>query len=140
MSWFAKIALRRRHALMVKVGALSHKIDYVTNFLEILNLKGHSNCTIVSKVTAILLNGWILPIGGASSGRVCSCSLRSRLVSNRAVFYRRNRSVLLFSMKVCFLVTSSPKEIHVKIAKVCSTRSRERMKGETILEILCSNT
>ena len=29
---------------------------------------------------SIFLNGWILPIGGASSGRVCSCSLRSRLV------------------------------------------------------------
>jgi hypothetical protein len=26
------------------------------------------------------VNGSILPIGGASSGRVCSCSLRSRLV------------------------------------------------------------
>ena len=25
-----------------------------------------------SKVTAILLNGWILPIGGASLGRVCA--------------------------------------------------------------------
>ena len=33
-----------------------------------------------SKVTAFLLNWWILPIGGASSGRVCACSLRSRLV------------------------------------------------------------
>ena len=29
---------------------------------------------------AILLNVWILPTGGASSGRVCACSLRSRLV------------------------------------------------------------
>ena len=27
----------------------------------------------------ILLNGWILPIGGVASGRVCACSLRSRL-------------------------------------------------------------
>ena len=23
--------------------------------------------------------GWIMPMGGASSGRVCACSLRSRL-------------------------------------------------------------
>ena len=30
---------------------------------------------------AILLNGLILPIGGASSGRVCACNLHSRLVS-----------------------------------------------------------
>ena len=28
----------------------------------------------------ILLNGWILPIGRASSGRVCAYSLRSRLI------------------------------------------------------------
>ena len=28
--WFVKIYLRRRHALMVKDGAFSHKIDYVT--------------------------------------------------------------------------------------------------------------
>ena len=29
---------------------------------------------------AILVKGWILPIGGVESGRVCACSLRSRLV------------------------------------------------------------
>ena len=28
----------------------------------------------------ILLNGWILPIGGVASGRVCICSLHIRLV------------------------------------------------------------
>ena len=33
----------------------------------------------------ILLKGWILPFGGASLGRVCACSLRSRLVFNRCV-------------------------------------------------------
>ena len=27
-----------------------------------------------------MLNGWTLPIGEAASGRVCACSLRSRLV------------------------------------------------------------
>ena len=75
-----KISLRRRHALTVVDGAFSHKIDFVTIFKEILNPKGHPNRITGSKVTAILLNGWILPIGGASSGRVCSCSLRSRLV------------------------------------------------------------
>ena len=37
---------------------------------EILNPKGHQNRITGSKVTAIWLNGWILPIGGASSGRV----------------------------------------------------------------------
>ena len=38
-----------------------------------------------SKVTAILLKGWILPIGGIASGRVCACSLRSRLVNRPGV-------------------------------------------------------
>ena len=39
---------------------------------EILNLKGHPNRITGSKVTAILLNGWILPVGGVASGRVCA--------------------------------------------------------------------
>ena len=55
-------------------------LNYIDIFSEILNLEGHQNCRIGSKVTAILLNGWILPTGGVSSGRVCSCSLRSWLV------------------------------------------------------------
>ena len=33
------------------------------------------------KNTVILLNGWILPIGGVASERVCVCSLRSKLFS-----------------------------------------------------------
>ena len=75
-----KISLRRRHALTVADAAFSHKIDYVTISKKSLNPEGHPNRITGSKVTAILLNGLILPIGGASWGRVCSCSLRSRLV------------------------------------------------------------
>ena len=37
--WFVEISLRR-HALMVEDGAFSHKIDHVTIFKKILNLKG----------------------------------------------------------------------------------------------------
>ena len=48
-----------------------------------LNPEGHKNRITGSKVMAILLNGWILPIGGASSGRFSACSLRSRLVYER---------------------------------------------------------
>ena len=44
------------------------------------NPEGHHNPFSGSKGTAILLKRWILPIGGASSGRVCACSLRSMLV------------------------------------------------------------
>ena len=65
---------------MVADDAFSHKIDYVTIFWDILNPEGHPNHITGSKVTAILLNRWILPIGGASSGRVCACSLSSRSV------------------------------------------------------------
>ena len=75
-----KISLRRRHALIVGDGASSYKIDYVVKFSEILNLEGHQNCMTGSRVTVILLNRWTLPIGEAASGRVCVCSLRSRLV------------------------------------------------------------
>ena len=76
-----KISQWCRNALSIWDGALSHKIDYVTIFKEILNCAGHPNHITGSKVMAILLNGWILPIGWASLGRVCSCSLHSRLVS-----------------------------------------------------------
>ena len=57
------------------------------NFLyKILNLEGHLNCFIGLKVTAILVNGGILPTGGVASGRVCVCSLRSRLVITAVQF------------------------------------------------------
>ena len=49
---------------MVEDGAFSHKIDYVTIFWE------------------ILLNGWILPIGGASA-MVCLGSTWLPLLVNR---------------------------------------------------------
>jgi hypothetical protein len=61
---------------MVKNDASSHKTNYIEIFSDILNPEGHQNRCISSKVTEILLNGWILPTGGASSGRVCVCSLR----------------------------------------------------------------
>ena len=50
---------------MVKNGASSHKTSYIDIFSEILNLR------VGSKLTAILLNEWILPTGGVASVRVC---------------------------------------------------------------------
>ena len=44
---------------MVVDGAFSHKIDYVRKFEEIINLEGYPNSITGSRVTAILLNGWI---------------------------------------------------------------------------------
>ena len=55
---------------MVDDGAFSHKIDHVTIFKEILNLKGPPNHITGSKVMAIFMNVWILPIGGVASGRM----------------------------------------------------------------------
>ena len=46
-----------------------------------LNLQDHQNPMSGSKGTTILQKGWILPIGGVELRRVCTCSLRSRLVS-----------------------------------------------------------
>ena len=54
-------------------------IIVIKNFL---NPEGHQNPISGSKVTAILLKGWALSIGGASLWRVWACSLRSRLASN----------------------------------------------------------
>ena len=43
------------------------KIDYVIVIKKFLNPEGHQNPINGSKVTAILLKGWILPIGEASA-------------------------------------------------------------------------
>ena len=59
-----KISLRCRHALMVEDGAFSHKTDYVTIVKN--TLEGHPNRTTSSIVTAVLLNGWIFPMDGAT--------------------------------------------------------------------------
>ena len=46
----------------------SYKIDYVILIKNLLNPKRDQNPISDLKVTAILLKGWILPIGGASAG------------------------------------------------------------------------
>ena len=58
-------------------------MDYVAQVLGILNLKGHCNPIFGSKVTALLLNGWVLSIFGVSLGRVCACSMRRWFVFKR---------------------------------------------------------
>ena len=70
----------------VRVRASNHKIDYIIKVKEILNLEVNLNCIIGSKVTVVLLKGLILPIGGVALGRVCACSLLSRLVFTDIVF------------------------------------------------------
>ena len=67
---------------MVADGAFSNKIDYVPIFQENQNLKGHLNCFICSKVTAILVNRGILPRGGVASGSVCPAACAAGLFWN----------------------------------------------------------
>ena len=64
---FPPTALRRRHAQTVRDGSSSCKIDYVIVIENCLNPEGHQNPINGSRFTAILLKGWILPIGGASA-------------------------------------------------------------------------
>ena len=54
-----KISLWHGHAQMVRNGAFSHKIDYLTIFKDILNLEGHKNCIAGSRVNAILRNRYL---------------------------------------------------------------------------------
>ena len=68
-------------------------------FREILNLEGHLNRFIGSKVTAILVNRGILPSGGVASGRVCACSLHSRLFF--FMFEGENIAVMIFILLAC---------------------------------------
>ena len=62
---FPPTALRRRHAQGVTDSSFSYKIDYVIVIKTFLNPKVHQTCISGSKVTDILLEGRILPIGGA---------------------------------------------------------------------------
>ena len=73
-----EISLWRRDAQLVRDGALGHKQTILKKIGD-LNLKEHQNCNIDSKVTAILLNWLILPIGGVVSGSICAFSLKYNL-------------------------------------------------------------
>ena len=72
---FPRLPLRSRGAFR----ASNHKIDYVPQVKEILHLKGNPNCIIASRVTVILLEGWILVVGElhrkGSAPTACAASL-----------------------------------------------------------------
>ena len=59
--------LFKSYAQTVRDSSSSYKIDYVIVIKNFLNPEGHQNPINGSKVTVILLKGWILPIGGASA-------------------------------------------------------------------------
>ena len=60
-------ALQRRRDQTVGDSSSSYKIDYVIVIKNFLNPEGHQNHIAGSKVTAILVKGYILPIGGVAS-------------------------------------------------------------------------
>ena len=64
---FPLLTSQRRKVQTVWNGAPRHEIDYVAQVLEILSLKGHQNWIIGLKITAILQNRWVLPIGGVAA-------------------------------------------------------------------------
>ena len=66
-----QLTLRNCDTFRVRYRASNHKINYVTQVQEIINFKGNLNCIIGSKVTVILLEGWILHVGGIALERVC---------------------------------------------------------------------
>ena len=82
---FPPTTLRHRQAQTVRVSSSSYKIDYVIVINNFLNPKAHQHPISGSKVMAILLKGWIWLIGGVALGRVCACSLSSRLVSRPTI-------------------------------------------------------
>ena len=64
---FPPTALQRQHAPTIRDISSSYVIDYVIVIKNFQNPKKHQNPINGSKVTVILLKGWILPIGGASA-------------------------------------------------------------------------
>ena len=80
---FPPTALRRRHAQTVRDSSSSYKIDYVIVIKTFLNPEEHQNRISGLKVTVILLKGWILPMGGASSVEGLRSTGLPRLVFTR---------------------------------------------------------
>ena len=102
---FPLTALGRWHAQTVRYNSSSYEIDYFIVIKNFQNPKRHQNPISGSKVTDILLKGWIWPIDGVVSGRVCACSQRGRLVNIQLEFFFRNntfRSLVSLSPLLCF--------------------------------------
>ena len=79
---FPPTALRRRHAQTVRDSSSSYKTDYVFVIKNCPNPKGHQDCISGSKVRALLLKRWILPIMGVALGRVNTLKMQHLNYSN----------------------------------------------------------
>ena len=85
LSWLPP-SLHCRHAQTVRDSSSSYKIDYVIVIKNYINPEGHQNPISGSKFTAILLKGGFCLSVEPQRGRVCACSLRSRLVSTAGLW------------------------------------------------------
>ena len=99
-AWMAEASLvgPYRHALMVEVGAFSHKIDFVTIFKDILNLEGHPNRITGSKVTTILLNWmdfafWWSFSGEGSASAACAAGLFLKVFTRAKLLARDAKKI-----------------------------------------------
>ena len=107
-----KISLRRCHTLLVEICAFTHKIDYVTIFKAILNLKGHPNCITGSKVTAnfdelVDFAYWWSFSGEGSAPAAYAAGLFRyyyQIVKGEQKMYLH---VLLFALKKCLYIIKS---------------------------------
>ena len=79
---FPLTALRHHYPQLVRDCSSSYEIDLVIVIWNFVNSKGHQNRIRSSKVTAILLKGWILPIGGASAVEGLRSTRLPRLVKS----------------------------------------------------------
>ena len=88
-----------------------------------------SKSPIGLKVTTIFLNGWILPTGEVASGRVCACSLYSRLVNfildhrkkvknNTLLLRRLAHIIVIYVLLLVFLVNKILKKSKIFKIKV----------------------
>ena len=136
---FPPTALWRRHAQTVRDSSSSYKINYVIVIKNCLNPEGHQNPISGSKVTAILLKGWVWPIGGASAvegvqstGLPCLVSNTSRKVLPKKMSkHEQNQKSLKFwnsdmtppplekkpNRNLFFLLDGFPKSMNVMLEK-----------------------
>ena len=96
-----------------------------------------------SEVMAILLKGWIWPIGGVASGKVCICSLRSRLVNIylQYIFFdirgRLGMPMQIHRVKLLKLFSPHPMEKRCILAVITSWQSFKATTARISLAVNC---
>ena len=90
-------------------------LDYVIVIKNFLNPEGRHKLINCSRVKPILLKGWIFPIGWVASGRVCACSLRTRLVFLTPSFIWKHIMVSCKVSKLAFIISLFSKQATVDL-------------------------